>query len=310
MRTVIAIILVLISTSAMAADKPDTSSHRVHRVTVEKGVVLEVLDWGGTGRPLVFLAGFGNTAHTFDNFASRFTSKHRVYGITRRGFGLSSKPPPTLQNYDPNRLADDVVSVIAALNIMRPILVGHSIAGQELSSIGSRHAGKVAGLVYLDAANHQAFFNPKTDILYPHAAAMLRNLARLPSLNPTEARKVIAEMKADIPGLQRGMDWYLKALAGEPDLPPERLTSSQRLVQNVMVASARKYTRVEVPMLALFAVPLGPWIPSDKEQIAFVKAANPSAHVVALPGANHFLYQSDPERVTQAMNKFFGGLPN
>jgi hypothetical protein len=45
---------------------------------------LEVLDWGGLGRPLVFLAGNGDTAHAFDNFAPKFTGQNHVYGITRK----------------------------------------------------------------------------------------------------------------------------------------------------------------------------------------------------------------------------------
>jgi len=36
---------------------------------VEKNVKLEVLDWGGSGEPLVLLAGPGNSAHIFDKFA-------------------------------------------------------------------------------------------------------------------------------------------------------------------------------------------------------------------------------------------------
>jgi pimeloyl-ACP methyl ester carboxylesterase len=74
----------------------DTSSRTVRFVQVDKDVKLEVLDWGGTGRPLIFLAGNGNTAHAFDKFAPQFTTKHHVYGITRRGFGDSSKPTPQM----------------------------------------------------------------------------------------------------------------------------------------------------------------------------------------------------------------------
>jgi len=36
-------------------------------------------------------------------------------------------------------------------------LAGHSLAGEELSSIGSRHPDRVAGLIYLDAGYGYAF---------------------------------------------------------------------------------------------------------------------------------------------------------
>jgi hypothetical protein len=46
-------------------------------VTVDRDVSVEVLDWGGSGRPLVLLAGLGNTAHVFDDLAQRLTSLGR-----------------------------------------------------------------------------------------------------------------------------------------------------------------------------------------------------------------------------------------
>lgn len=70
----------------------ETSRHNKHRVQVEPGVFVEVLDWEGKGEPLVLLAGLGNKAHMFDDVAYQFTDRFRVLGITRRGFGDSSKP--------------------------------------------------------------------------------------------------------------------------------------------------------------------------------------------------------------------------
>jgi non-heme chloroperoxidase len=127
----------------------DPSSHRATMVPVDREVTLEVLDWGGAGRPIVLLAGLGNTAHVFDDFAPRLTSLGHVYGITRRGFGQSSAPQ---QGYDADRLADDVLAVLDALRLERPLLVGHSIAGEELSSLAARYPLRAGGLVYLDAA--------------------------------------------------------------------------------------------------------------------------------------------------------------
>src|SRR5262245_2811418 len=119
----------------------DPSPHQVQFVTVDESVRLEVLDWGGTGRPIVLLAGLSDTAHMFDDFAPKLTRSGRVYGITRRGAGASSTPA---SGYGADRLGDDVLAVLDSLKINRPILVGHSVAGSELSSIGSRHPERVA----------------------------------------------------------------------------------------------------------------------------------------------------------------------
>jgi pimeloyl-ACP methyl ester carboxylesterase len=123
--------------------------HHTQFVTVDRDVRLEVLDWGGRGQTLVFLAGLGNTAHVFDEFAPRFVDRFRAVGITRRGFGASSRPSV---GYGAQRLSEDVVGTIDALHLDRPVLVGHSIAGDELSYIAARAGNRVAGLVYLDAA--------------------------------------------------------------------------------------------------------------------------------------------------------------
>jgi non-heme chloroperoxidase len=137
----------------------DPSPHTVQFVTVDNDVKLEVLDWGGSGRPLVFLAGLGNTAHVFDRFAPTLTPMYHVYGITRRGFGASSAPAPSNGNYSADRLGDDVLVVLDALKLSHQVLVGHSIAGEELSSIGSRYPTRVAGLIYLDAGYPYAFYD-------------------------------------------------------------------------------------------------------------------------------------------------------
>lgn len=144
----------------------DSTVHAVQFVTVEPGVDLEVVDFGkpAAARTIVLLAGLGATAHAFDEFAQSLKTTYRVIGITRRGFGASSAPST---GYGADRLGDDVLAVIAALNLVKPILVGHSLGGEELSSIGSRHPDTVAGLVYLDAGYGYAYAPPGTPPMKP-----------------------------------------------------------------------------------------------------------------------------------------------
>jgi hypothetical protein len=53
----------------------DQSLHSVTFVGVDAGVKLEVMDWGGTGTPVVLLAGLGDTAHIFDQFAPKLKAE-------------------------------------------------------------------------------------------------------------------------------------------------------------------------------------------------------------------------------------------
>jgi non-heme chloroperoxidase len=106
----------------------DPSPHSAQFVNVDKEVRLEVLDWGGAGRPLVFVPGLGNTAHVFDQFALKLTPQYHVYGITRRGFGASSAPPT---GYSADRLGDDVLAVLDALKIDKPVWWGIRWVGKS-----------------------------------------------------------------------------------------------------------------------------------------------------------------------------------
>jgi pimeloyl-ACP methyl ester carboxylesterase len=149
--TAVLLNLVLLSTVAYAGDDAwvDSSPHTILHVTVQVGVDVEVLDWGGEGRSVVLLAGLGDTAHVFDEFAAALANGYHVYGITRRGFGASSAPP---SGYTVERLSEDVVQVLDALDIESPVIAGHSVAGEELNVLGAQYADRIAGLIYLDAA--------------------------------------------------------------------------------------------------------------------------------------------------------------
>ena len=114
------------------------------------------------------MPGLGNTAHIFDVLATKLTPRYHVIGVTRRGFGDSSAPA---SGYGADRLGDDVLAVIDSLKISKPVLAGHSLGGEELSSIGSRHPEKVAGLLYLDAGYSYAFYSPDVEPFPPPPTA-------------------------------------------------------------------------------------------------------------------------------------------
>lgn len=249
----------------------DPAQHAIRFVTVEPDVRLEVLDWGGpstlASRTLVLVPGLGNTAHVFDALASKLTSRYRVLGVTRRGFGASSAPA---SGYGADRLGDDVLEVMQQLNLRNPVVVGHSFGGAELSSIGSRHPDRVAGLVYLEAGYSYAFYAPGID--------------PIPAPAPPDA-----PMPPVIRSLMNGM---------------------------------QRYTSIPVPALAIYALPQDPSPSADAARRAANDVENrkavaqaeafaagvPTARVVRLPHANHYVFTSNEADVVRELDTFVAQL--
>lgn len=272
--------------TAAAGQRPKT-----HLIEVDTNVCLEVLDWGGRGRTLVLLAGLGDTAHVYEHFALRFTSHFRVLGITRRGFGASSKPQ---SGYSAERLANDVVSVLDALKIERPVLVGHSVAGEELSSIGARKANRIAALIYLDAAWDRTYVPPQ------------------------ETKKT------------GGGDFGKVGIQSEPKPDPTRFDPEAAVRAG---AQKPGYAHITIPALALYAAPRT-WKEMMPDAPDFTKADQVAAadkvvaqmakmrknmadqfrsgvaksRVVEIPGASHYLFKTHEDDVVREMLVFLGGL--
>jgi non-heme chloroperoxidase len=305
----------------------DPSPHATRFVTVDKDVRLEVLDWGGSGRPIVLLAGGGNTAHVFDDFAPKLTAHYHVYGITRRGFGASGY---SATDYPADRLGDDVVAVVDALNLKRPILVGHSIAGVELSSVANSHPSRVAGLVYLDAAYSYAFDNGTG------ANAMEMQKLQGPQ-PPPPSQTDLASFSAfqKYYGRVNGFLFPEAELRAQMESTPDGRVGKQRNLPGTamfmpLMTGTKKYTAIPIPALVIFANPhsQGIWVDENTDpsvqtaaktystalealaerQEKSVENGVPMAHVITLPGANHYVFLSNEAEVLKDVDAFLATL--
>lgn len=242
-------------------------------------------------------------------------------------------PAPTGGNYAPDRLGDDVLAVIDALKIDRPILAGHSIAGQELSSIGSRHPEKVAGLIYLEAAYGYAFYDQAHGDLKIDSLEVRRLLDALESAQGPRALRAVAlqllerdlpRMESDLKEVREGTE----ALTGLlPALPAAQSFPAAVDARQAILLGAQKYTRNHCPVLAVLSLPheIGGSFPGDPaaeavvaayakastaRQTEAIEAASPGAQVVRIPNADHYIFQSNEAEVLAAMNAFIAKLPH
>ena len=326
----LAVVFAGLSSAQLRGAEP--AQGKVQLVTVEPGVRLEVMDWGGTGRPVVLLAGLGATLHAFDKFAPRLTGKYHVYGITRRGYGASSVPDPTDRNYAADRLGDDVLSVLDQMKIERPVLIGHSFAGEELSSIGSRFPERVAGLVYLDAANRYAFSPVHRGDFRIDSLELRRALtASLDALSTDEAVKSLNRVQELLPQYEADVAAEKKIWVTVPQMSAkdyaaqvkERSTREGQ-IEKAALDGERRYTELKCPVLAIFALPhdhgLAPGPKRDAvdawEMQTFgpladsFEAGVPTARVIRIPHAKHAVFESNENEVVQEIDSFVGGLKN
>lgn len=296
----------------------DPSPHQTQLVTVDENVQLEVLDWGGSGRPIVLLSGLGNTAHIFDEFAPQLVSNGHVYGVTRRGYGASSVPS---SGFGAERLGEDVHRVLDTLKIERPVVVGHSIAGQELSYLATRFPGEVSGVVYLEAAYRYAFMpaGPPPPPASPPPPLQPRpaspaDLANIDAYRAWSQRfRGYAPPEAEVR--------QTRAIGADGSVGAARTPAS---VGQAISAGMQPFTKLPAPLLAVFSVPhdVGPWAKDDPALAAFesfdetmtqqqataLEAAIPGARVVRVHRANHYVFLSNREQVLDEIRRFLATL--
>jgi pimeloyl-ACP methyl ester carboxylesterase len=247
-----------------------------------------------------------------------------VIAITRRGAGYSSRPD---FGFDTPRLAQDVLRVMDAMKLEKVLLVGHSIAGEELTWLGGHHPERFSGLVYLDAA-----YDRSGD---PAKNTRLRELQRVlppePPIPPAALRNYAAMTRLLIErGHERLPEGELIAfrnvdqpfLAGTPAI-------DARTQQAIGAAiGAPDYAAVRLPALAIYAFadpdrPLPPWFPANdarlkaaleemerindgfkRRNIELFQRGVDQGEVLELRNATHYLIQSNQREVVDAIETF------
>ena len=322
-------------------DWRDPAPHRASGISVAPGVQIHVLDFGGTGAPLVFLSGLSNNAHVFDDFAQRFTGSNRVIAITRRGFGESSHPE---HGYDQATLASDVIAVLDSMKIGKAIFAAHSIGGYEITHIAASRPERVLGLIYLDAGSDPVSAD---SIRKAHSGALksIEGIARPPAPdNPQPLDADSASPKAAWAyrvrnGLTDNTESAVRAayfyegfnpyLANKSPFPPKMLFEIGR-------GGRTPFDKVRAPAIFILATAdsiqhqpkrLQEWAAADpanrtalqrwldvtsatrRAERNYVSNALKGSRVVTIPGARHAIFFSHPDLVEQTMKQFMTGLP-
>jgi non-heme chloroperoxidase len=297
------------------------SPYSVRFVTVEKDVKLEVIDWGGSGKSLVLLAGGGNTAHIFDHFAPKLTNEFHVYGITRRGFGASQFT--SIENAD--RLAKDIVTVLDSMEIDKPVLVGHSIGGAEMNIVARIAPGRISALIYLDAGYPYAFSNengPTMQDFFNVSGPQQPS----PQENDLANFETLQKWDAETYGFHRPVSEFRQTWDSTAQGQPTRPRNFPGFaIFPTLLSNPGSNEVISLPSLVIFAVPhkREAWMTASadssirnqaeaffsriddltKKQADVFEASVPSAQVIRMQGM-HYIFLSNETEVLKEMRGF------
>jgi pimeloyl-ACP methyl ester carboxylesterase len=323
--------LALLVTQAVAAQQAppsaptwrDPSPHHVRWITVDSSVRLEVLDWGGSGPPLVLL-GCYLSAHVHDEFAPKLTNQFHVYGLTRRGIGGSDRPAT---GYTVQRSVDDVLEVLDSLNVQKSLLVGTSCAGQILTMFASQHSDRLSGLVYLDGASDPT--TPAYDPPMPDPTTLPRSIKLSAALDGSSFETLRASQQRNLGFAFPEAEWRQQLFAN-PDGSVGQSLMSLAIRQAITVDARVKpnYAGIRVPVLAIYQAQrpfeevAADFVIRNEQERASLRqqhtatramytrwqrdllAGVQTARIVELPGANLFMFLSNEADVLREIRAF------
>jgi len=300
------------------------SNHKSDFVHVN-GIRLHYLDWGGSGPALIFLTGMGSSAYIFNKFAPRFIDKFRVLALTRRGHGDSDYPET---GYDADTLIEDIRQFMDCLNVEKAILVGHSLAGVELTHFAATYPQRVERLVYLDALDDR---RKERLIMEQHP---LRNvkIKREESAPPRTLEEYIAIVKMDVPEFARIWSevWDEEISRGvkvnDEGVYVDRMPASieKRMVENLINEYAPKKVEAIIPILSFYAKKKRKMTDdyTDEQKAAYEKfhqdviepfftlmvaefqSRFPHSKTVVIPDGHHYCFIAQDDLVYEEMQKF------
>ena len=253
-------------------------------ILTANGIDLQVEQRGAGSPALVFLHYWGGSSRTWRHVVDRLMADFRTVTLDQRGWGRSAAPATGYALAD---LADDAQAVIAALDLERYLLVGHSMGGKVAQLIASRRPPGLMGMVLIAPA-------PPVPLDLPLAArqGMVRAYDTRESVAATVVQ-VLAPDGLDPADLEAVIEDSLAgALAAKKAWP---LSASQEDITSAL-------SRIEVPAIVISGEHDRVDPPEVLERELLPRLARAQLHV--LPQVGHLSPYEAPDAVANLVRAF------
>ncbi|NOX23917.1 MAG: alpha/beta hydrolase [Actinobacteria bacterium] len=252
------------------------------------GTTIHYEDHGGTGTNVVLVHGITESSETWRPITDRLIGKHRVVTLDLRGHGQSG----TADRYDLEAMAGDVVTVITAIGMETPHIVGHSLGGAVVSAVGA--AFPVASIVNVDQSLQLGSFKEQLSAV----EAQLRD----PEMFPL----VIEGLFGQLAGPLAGTDEFARVNdARRPDQDVVLgvwemiFAMSEDDIAAVVEGALAGYAGSAVPYLSLFGIDPGP------EYATWLSAHIATATVEVWADQGHYPHLANPDKFVTRLEEFW-----
>lgn len=276
------------------------------RVPAADGIALHVLEWSREGVPMLFVHGFGNEAHVWDDVAPSVAPYYRTLAVDLRGHGDSDRHPDARYDYDAH--VEDLEAVTAGLGCERLVLVGHSLGGRVALLFAARHPDRLAGLVLVDCGPEldprgvvriQIDSGREAEVRFASPREYVGVLARAyPAARPETLTRMAEH------GLRREADgrWAPKldpafrrlAAPGDPEQARVREATSARTLWEAL-------ERVTCPTLVVRGAASDVLAPQTADRM---EEMLPQGRLAVVPQAGHSVMVDNPEGFRDALTGF------
>lgn len=241
---------------------------------------------GGAGPPVVLLHGLTDNGACWTRLARSLEADYDLVMPDARGHGRSTVPA---SGYSPEERAADVIGLIDALGLDRPVLVGHSMGGLTAALVAAEAPARIRGAVLEDPSfvSAEAWAAPRRrEWAAQHEATLALSeeqlIARGRAENPRWPDEILPPWaRAKLETSLKVFDWL--------ELPPSDY--------------AAIVGRLGVPTLLVTGEPALGALVSD-ELATELSARNPLLRVAHIPGAGHCIRYEQADSFADIVKTF------
>lgn len=265
--------------------------------TVETNDIETYYEDYGDGQPIVVLHGATADHQVWAEQLQPLTDDYRIILYDLRGHGKTGVSD--LDRYTVDTYADDLAVFVDALDLDRPVVLGHSLGGMIGYRFADEHPEKLSALITVGAMTPESFSTGERAFKFAHSRVItpLMESERVRDGALWVQQKLFGDNST--PDMDR-LEELREAHACETSEPPtdERTKITRGLRE--YLTSSWSWQSSEVPVLMLY----GENEPFIESHASYLKAQLDNCRTAEIPEASHNSQLDNPEFIRTQIHQY------